>query len=139
MTLRTNFIGKSEKKNTLSDFIIYNLSKNKKINIFKNIFFSPLHISTLIKIINKLMFRRIEGVYNLASKNKISKAEFAVLIALNLNYDLKLLNKINYKNKYLIARRPLDMSLNINKFEKDTGINLPKVQDEIKKLIKDYK
>ena len=139
LTLRTNFIGKSEKKNTLSDFIIYNLSKNKKINVFKNIYFSPLHTSTLIKIINKLMFSRIEGVYNLASKNKISKAKFAVSLALNLNYDLKLLNEINYKNKYLVARRPLDMSLNINKFEKDTEIKLPKVQDEIKKLIMEYK
>ena len=141
LILRTNFIGKSDKnqKKTLSDWILYNLRNKKKINTFKNIYFSPLHTSTLIKIIDKLMIRKIEGVYNLGSKNKISKAKFASLLGSILNCDLDLLNEIKYNNKYLVARRPLDMSLNINNFEKNTRIKLPYVLDEIEKLAKEYK
>ena len=71
------------------------------------------------------MLRKIEGVYNLGTKNKISKAKFASLLCSDLNYDLKLLNEVDYKNKDLIAQRPLDMSLNVNYFEKNLGIKLP--------------
>jgi dTDP-4-dehydrorhamnose reductase len=85
------------------------------------------------------MIRKIEGVYNLGSKNKISKAKFASLLGSILNCDLDLLNEIKYNNKYLVARRPLDMSLNINNFEKNTRIKLPYVLDEIEKLAKEYK
>ena len=141
LVLRTNFIGKGEKnqKKTLSDWIVYNLRNKKKINTFKNIYFSPLHTSSIIKIIDKLMRKKIEGVYNLGSKNKISKAKFASLLGSILNYDLNLLNEIKYNNQYLIAQRPLDMSLNINNFEKYTRIKLPHVLNEIKKLAKEYK
>ncbi len=139
--LRTNFIGKSENRNkkTLSDWIIYNLRNKKRINTFKNIFFTPLHTSSLIELINKLMLRKIEGVYNLGTKNKISKAKFASLLCSDLNYDLKLLNEVDYKNKDLIAQRPLDMSLNVNYFEKNLGIKLPHIKGEILKLSKEYK
>ncbi len=141
LILRTNFIGKAEKnqKKTLSDWIFSNLMNKKKINTFKNIYFSPLHTSTLIKIIDKLILKKKEGIYNLGSKNKISKAKFASLFCSYLNYDSNLLNEINYRNKYLVARRPLDMSLNVKNFEKDTRIKLPNVFSEIKKLIKEYK
>ena len=140
LILRTNFIGKGEKnkKKTLSDWIVYNLRNKKKINTFKNIYFSPLHTSSIIKIIDKLMIKKIEGVYNLGSKNKISKAKFASSLCSILNCDLDLLNQIKYNNQYLVARRPLDMSLNVNKFEKNTGIKLPSVLKEIKKLAKEY-
>ena len=122
LILRTNFVGKAEKnqKKTLSDWIFNNLMNKKKINTFKNIYFSPLHTSTLIKIIDKLIFKKIEGIYNLGSKNKISKAKFALLFSSYLNFDSDLLNEINYRKKYLVARRPLDMSLNIKNFEKYT-------------------
>ena len=141
LILRTNFVGKAEKnqKKTLSDWIFNNLMNKKKINTFKNIYFSPLHTSTLIKIIDKLIFKKIEGIYNLGSKNKISKAKFALLFSSYLNFDSDLLNEINYRKKYLVARRPLDMSLNIKNFEKYTRIKLPNVFGEIKKLAKEYK
>ena len=84
------------------------------------------------------MIKKIEGVYNLGSKNKISKAKFASSLCSILNCDLDLLNQIKYNNQYLVARRPLDMSLNVNKFEKNTGIKLPSVLKEIKKLAKEY-
>ena len=138
--LRTNFIGKAEniKKLSLSDWIVNSVVKNKKIDLFKNIFFSPLHTSTLVKLIEKVIKMKKKGVFNLSSKSKISKADFANRLCKELKLSLKNINKTNYNYKKLLAKRPLDMSLNVSKFEKYYNVKLPKVTNEIKKLVKEY-
>lgn len=77
------------------------------------------------------MTSKKRGTYNLGSINKISKKDFAIQIfrKLNINtsYDEVKINKFNVK-------RPLDMSMNCNKFIKDFKIKLPKIENEIKKL-----
>ena len=53
-----------------------------------------------------------------------------MFLKIKLNYNL-----INYQDlKESTARRPTNMSMNINKFQKKFLIKLPKVEDEIKKL-----
>ncbi len=138
---RTNFIGKGEKtkKATLSDWIIFNLKKGKKINTFKNIYFSPLHTSTLTKIIEQSMIKKIRGTFNLGSSTKISKAKFAEILGKYLGYNTNFLNKVNYSRSNLLAKRPLDMSLKVKKFEKKFEMKLPSVKTEIGKLSKEYK
>ena len=138
--LRTNFFGKTKKKENLCNWIFKNVKNKKKINTFKNIYFSPLHITTLIKIINKILkHNSAQGVFNLGTKNKISKAKFAENFIKDLGLDMNLLNKTNYSNNHLYAKRPLDMSMKINKFEKYFKIKLPTVKTEMSKLIKEYK
>ena len=53
---------------------------------------------------------------------------------LNINKKYK---KINYNNKYI--KRPLDMRMNVKKFEKKFKIKLPNIYSEANKLIKEYK
>ena len=47
--------------------------------------------------------------------------------------------KTNYEKKTFGVERPLDMSLNVLKFEKKFKIKLPSVKSEILKLVKEYK
>jgi dTDP-4-dehydrorhamnose reductase len=138
--LRTNFIGKgsSKQKANLSDWIVNNVKKNNEISTYKNIFFSPLHTTTLIKLIEKVLKAKRKGTFNLAAKTKISKAEFAKLLCKGLKLNTRCVKVINYKYSNLLAKRPLDMSLNVTKFEKIFNIKLPKVTKEIKKLAQDY-
>tara|TARA_B100000035_G_scaffold269580_1_gene243523 strand:+ start:470 stop:1321 length:852 start_codon:yes stop_codon:yes gene_type:complete len=136
---RTNYIGKTKKKTNLTSWIYNNLKKKNKINAFKNIYFSPLHVSTLVSLIEKSMKKKIVGVFNLGSKNKISKAEFAEKFSKIIGCNKNLINKTNYKEKNLLAKRPLDMSMKISKFEKHFCIKLPNVQAEINKLRKEYR
>ena len=138
--LRTNFIGKgkNKKKINLSDWIVNSVVQNKRIDVFKNILFSPLHTSTLVKLIEKVIKMRTKGIFNLSSKTKISKADFAIKLCKELKLSLKNINKVNYNYKNLLAKRPLDMSLNVTKFEKYYNVRLPKVTNEIKKLVKEY-
>lgn len=137
---RTNFIGiGASKKNNLSKWIINNLKKKNKIQTFKNIIFSPIHTSTLVDIVMKAISQKNLGTYNVGSKDKISKSEFAKKIAKYLKISNKLLEEVNYEKVKLLAKRPKDMSLNCDRFERKFKYKLPYVDNEIQKLIKEAK
>ena len=53
------------------------------------------------------MKKKIVGVFNLGSKNKISKAEFAEKFSKIIGCNKNLINKTNYKKKNLLAKRPV--------------------------------
>ena len=131
--LRTNFFGLSNKKGNLINWIVKSAKKREKIFLYDNIFFSPLNIKTLVKIIIKILNSNKRGIYNLGSKNKISKSLFILKIAkklkIKLNYKI-----INYEPLNFIVKRPKDMSMNIRKFQKTFRTNLPTIESEINKL-----
>ena len=69
---KNKFFGHYKKKRSSS--LIQNSFKKKiKIKIFKNIYFSPLHISSLVNLLIRLCYKKIPGIYNLGSKGGISK------------------------------------------------------------------
>ncbi len=138
--IRTNFIGKSlTKKKSLSDWIYQSLKKNKRINVFKNVKFSPLNIETLCVYINLIIKNKISGIYNLGSKNGFSKAEFVLKFAKKLNLNTNLIKFIDYKKNMLLAKRPLDMRMNVKRFENKFNVVLKDLNYEINLLSKEYK
>jgi len=139
--IRTNFVGKpfQNSKNGFTDWIFYSLKKGKNIPVFKNVKFSPLSIRSLCKYIEIVINKKIPGIFNLGSKNGLSKAEFAMDFAKKLKLNTKLLKIIDYKKKQLIAKRPLDMRMNINLFEKKFKVRLKSLNSEINLISKHYK
>ena len=91
--LRTNFVGKSlnYKKKSFSDWIFESLNKKKKIQVFNNIMFSTLDVNSLCKYISLVMRKKNTGIYNLGSRNGLSKAQFAMNFAKKLKYIVKIL------------------------------------------------
>ena len=56
LILRVNFFGQDKKNNdSLVNWIINSSKKKLKINLFKDVYFSPLYIQTLISIICKIL------------------------------------------------------------------------------------
>lgn len=139
--LRTNFLGscKNKKKMTLSDWIISSLKNKMNITVFKNVFFNPVYIDTLCDEITSLIDMQHKGIYNLGSIGKISKAEFALFLCRQLNLDESLLSFSKVEHSNLIAQRPNDMTMSIQKYAKHIKSNLPKLEDEIEKLVDFYK
>ena len=140
--LRTNFIGRndSNKKDSLSDFIIKSLRSGKQINVFNDVYFNPLFIDTLCEIVELSFNTEINGIYNVGSCNGLSKSQFAFSIAekLSLNKDLMREVSVNSMNN-LDAKRPLDMRMNCSAFLNKVNYKLPDLDAEIIKLINDYK
>ncbi len=138
--LRTNFTGKSFVNNrySFSDWIVNSIRNQKPINLFSDIFFSPLSIEKLCFLIHVVIKSDIRGVYNLGSRDSISKSDFGCQLIDYLGLDLglvKITKSVNFERK---AKRPMDMSLNVSKFENDFKLVLPTIYETNNSIFEDY-
>lgn len=135
LILRTNFFGRSLNPNreSFTDWIDRNIDRqNFPLNLFNDVYFSPIHISTLSKIIIKLFKSYNSGVYNLGSKDGMSKAQFALEYSDILKNDKSKIKLTSIDKMKFAANRPKGMMMNISKFEKKFNIELPSLREEIK-------
>jgi dTDP-4-dehydrorhamnose reductase len=141
LILRTNFFGRNlTKKKSFSDWIFKSFNKNKEFSLFKDVYFNPLRIDTICKIIKDIILKKkfkIKGVYNLGSKGFMSKSNFAIYFAKKVkiykkNYSLKEVNSI------LKIKRSNNMIMDVKKFENRFNVKLPKIKDEIINEAKKY-
>ena len=143
LILRTNFFGKSMgKRKSFSDWI-YKVFKNKKKNrifLFKDVYFNPLRINTIIKIISLIIYKKktkFSGIYNLGAKDGIFKNEFAILFAKKVGIFHKNYKNINV-NELLSVKRSTNMFMNVNKFENKFQLKLPNIKNDIINEAKKY-
>ena len=72
LILRTNFFGYgTQYKKSYSDFILNELEKRKEIYLSDSIFFNPIYIGNLIKIINFMILNNVKGLFNISADNNI--------------------------------------------------------------------
>jgi dTDP-4-dehydrorhamnose reductase len=113
--IRGNFFGWGTRyKKSFSDWIIQNLYKKKILNLFDDIYFTPLNIERFIEITFKLIKNNSRGIYNLSSNTRISKYEFGIEIAKKFGFKVHQINKAFIKN-FKLTQRPKNMSLNNKK------------------------
>lgn len=139
--LRTNFFGRSlnPKRESLTDWIYRTLSENNPIQVFDDILFSPLSISTLSEMIDLVIKNKPIGVFNLGSHDGMSKADFAFSFANELALPSKFMKRTTTDRvTFLKTYRAKDMRMNSTKFENALRINLPQLNDEIKKVAGEY-
>ena len=139
--LRTNFFGYNLAENKgLLNWMIESSKKNREIKLYNNIYFSPIYIKTLAKYVKKICNKFHGGIYNVGSRDSITKSDFIKKIDKYLNLNLKYIeSNYNYSKTDLVAKRPLNMSMNTKKFERKYKIKLPNVKNEIIKLKKDVR
>ena len=141
IVLRTNFFGKSHhpSRESFSDWIIKNLKEEKSITLYRDVFFNPLSMKTLSEAIFYLITKDNwnPGIYNLGSKERISKYDFGLKIAnyLSLKEEFILQGKISDSSG---VSRPKDMSMNLDMFENNFQFKIPSVDQEISLLKEDY-
>ena len=139
--LRTNFFGRSTliDRPSFSDWIIRELKQGNELTLFDDVRFSGIHIETLCAIIILCIKLHPIGIFNVGCHDSISKAQFALELAnqLNLNIDNVKIGKLS--DVSLRARRPFDMSLNIQKFENVFKMHCPSIINEINKTVLEYK
>ena len=139
--LRTNFVGQSLRETRISftDWLHTALRGTSPINVFEDVIFSPLAINTLCDCIDRSIGERPSGVFNLGSRDGMSKADFAFAFATAVG--LPTTNLVRGKVAALStldARRPTDMRMNCERFEARMGLKLPRLIDEIHVLAHDY-
>ena len=140
ISLRTNFFGKSLNKNkdSFTDKIYRCCLNKKKLDVFSDIYFSPVSFKTIFFVLSNLFKKNLNGIYNLGTKEGMSKKEFALYFCKCLNLDKENIIGNQQHKVDLIAKRPKDMRLNSKKLENDLGIKLINLKDEIKSIKDDY-
>jgi dTDP-4-dehydrorhamnose reductase len=139
--LRMNFFGRSNctKRISLTDWLYRALSNGDHIQVFEDVLFSPLSMTTLSENIEMIIQKKPIGVFNLGSRAGMSKADFAFAFAEELNLPTRTMTRTTTdKVMFLKTYRPKDMRLDSSKFENILGVKLPLLIDEIKRVAKEY-
>lgn len=137
LIIRTNFYGWGPTyRASFSDTIINSLKSGKEINLFVDVFFTPILIQNLVLYIHELIEKSASGIYNVVSDDRISKFDFGILVAREFELNETLLKPIQFSNQVGLVKRPLDMSLSNDKTVKKLGHKLGSVKEHLKLLNK---
>lgn len=138
--LRTNFIGRSRCPNrrSLSDWIVQSLTSGEPITVFSDVHFSPLSLARLGELVELASVRRETGIFNVGSRDGISKADLAFALADALGLPTASMTRGRSDSIRLTAPRPKDMSMDSSLFERIFGVKLPTVGDVIQTLRDEY-
>jgi dTDP-4-dehydrorhamnose reductase len=139
LVVRTNFYGwGSSYRSSFSDGICKSLHAYKKINLFNDIYFSPIIIDELVNSVHELINHRVSGVFNVVGDDRLSKYEFGVSLAKVFDLDPMLIEPIITSDCEVRVLRPKDMSLSNYKLKKILNKNFLDVNHHLHLLKKQY-
>lgn len=123
LIIRVNFFGHGKLQNpSLLDQILLKLNVGEKFCGYTDIFFNPVSIKALVMSVNKLISKDQTGIFHIASKDVISKFEFARKVSKIFNFDQDLIvegSSDDFKDRII---RPKYLALDSTKFKVLTGI-----------------
>ena len=133
LVARTNLFGPSRTpgRASLSDFVLDGLRNGKVITLFRDVLFSPLHMTTLAAVLREMIVRELVGVYNVGSREGMSKADFGLAIAehLGLSPDHARIGvSTELPNR---APRIGDLRVDVSRLEASLERAMPTCRDEI--------
>lgn len=136
LAFRTNIFGpsKTQGRKSLSDFFLEKLKNQEPITLFDDMFFSPLHMQTLGAYVVQAARNGLEGVFNLGCRDGMSKKKFCLAIARHYNFETTHAQTAHGANIPGRAPRPADLRLNVARIEAALGVQMPTLEDEIRKL-----
>ena len=116
LIIRSNFFGwGTSYRASFSDFIINNLRNNRNIELFDDVFYTPILIAELVKSVHQLIDLNAKGIFNVTSCERLSKYEFGMKIAHIFNLNTRLITRSQIEKKTNLVKRPKDMSLSNTK------------------------
>jgi dTDP-4-dehydrorhamnose reductase len=139
--LRTNFFGRSQCSNrkSLTDWLFSSLLKKESIQVFDDVLFNPLSMSTLSEMIGLTIQKKPIGVFNLGAHEGMSKADFAFSFAEELSFSHATMKRTSTNQvSFLKTYRPKDMRMECSKVESALDVKLPFLNDEIKRVAREY-
>jgi len=140
LILRTNIFGWNiQQKESLAEWILNELLKKHEIKGFRNICFSSIYTFELAKILEKALAKDLNGVYNCASSDSMSKYEFACALADRVGLTRELIRPVEVNDSYFVAKRGKNLSLNVSKLALALDIKIPTITDSLDKFYEDLK
>jgi dTDP-4-dehydrorhamnose reductase len=140
--LRTNFFGKGGAvvKESFTDWLFRSMQSGDQIYVFDDVYFNPIAMPTLAEKLIALIKLQPKGTFNLGTRGGMSKADFAFMFAEEMGLPTRYIKKISIDNvSFIKTYRPKGMQMHVSKIEGLLGENMPTLESEIKRVVKDYK
>ncbi|GIU46266.1 SDR family oxidoreductase [Shewanella algidipiscicola] len=139
--LRTNFLGRSYVSSaaSLTDIMYARYHSGSDIKLFNDVFISPLSMKTLCNAISVCLQKKIPGIYNVGSKEGLSKEAIIVNFFRWLGINNFKCESISIDSVPQLTVRPKDMRMDVSAFEKAYNYILPNLNDEIREIAYEYK
>jgi len=135
LVIRTNFFGWGAKyRQSFSDFILNKLRNNEQIDLFSDVFFTPILVSELSKKVHQLINANFSGIFNVVGSERLSKYEFGIKLSECFNLDSSLISKISINDKPNLVKRPKDMSLSNTKLCQTLNCSIPSIDEQLRTL-----
>ena len=81
LIIRTNFFGCGPSyKASFSDKILENLDSGVTSNLFDDVYYTPVSVSALRKMVITLLNKNGEGIFNVCSNERLTKFQFGLLL-----------------------------------------------------------
>jgi dTDP-4-dehydrorhamnose reductase len=110
------------------------LKKGEQAKVFVDQWNSPTLNVSLAEMTLEILERKLTGVYHVSGATRISRYDFAVLLAETFGLDASLLVPTGLKTFSFAAKRPVDSSLNTAKAECALKCKPLKVGDALERL-----
>ncbi|MDD3173216.1 MAG: NAD(P)-dependent oxidoreductase [Herbinix sp.] len=138
LVARTNIYGFNyREKSSFGEWIINSLISNIELNMFYDIFFSPILVNELAKIIDQCIENKITGLYHISSTGSISKYDIAVAIMEEFKLEGSI-NKVSMENFSFKAPRTKNMGLCNDKIRQVLGITIRTPEEGVKEFKRLY-
>lgn len=134
--LRVNFFsGGAAGDKGLVAWLAAGARAQKPVRLFTDVFFNPLHVGDLAKLIVEMMQQEAVGTFNLgASGEGLSKAAFLRAVAGRLGVPDTNFEDGSVADAHLAAYRPRDMRMDVRRAEQLLGHALPTVAEGLGRL-----
>ena len=140
LVLRTCIYGYNIlEKFSLGEWILHKLSQHQTINGFSDVFFTPILVNDFAVRLEIALKSNLSGIYHFASRNSVSKFDFARMIAQRFGFETNLVRESSIEGSGLQAIRPLRPCLDVSKFELHLRAKFPTVEEGIDHFYELYK
>ena len=138
LIVRTNFFGWGlSYRKSFSDFILEGLRNKTDLQLFSDVFYSPIYICELVRLIHLALEKKCKGIYNFAGTESISKYDFGMALAEVFDLSNNNISSSYIGEKKDLVPRPKNMALSNEKLIKRLNQPILTLKEQLMSLKED--
>ena len=138
LIVRTNFYGWGlSYRKSFSDFILEGLRDKTDLQLFNDVYYSPIYIGELVRLIHLALEKNCAGLYNIVGSETISKYDFGIAIAEVFGLSKKSIYSSFIERKKGLVLRPKNMALSNEKLLKKLNQPILTLKEQLMSLKED--
>jgi dTDP-4-dehydrorhamnose reductase len=135
LVIRTNFYGwGTSYRRSFSDAILASLHAGRPVNLFQDVYYTPILIDVLVDATHKLLTEEQAGIFNIVGDQRITKFDFGLMVAAEFGLDSALIHRSLLSERRDLVSRPFEMSLSNRKACSVLGGPLGSVRDHLARM-----